>query len=67
MSDSQRIVTPYLAVIDNLSMQVERLKQLLNDPSLRLTTSEAEFQIGGQLSALADELNNLAKEIERTD
>jgi hypothetical protein len=45
-------------------MEVEQLKQLLADPRFRLTTTEAEFQIGGQLSALADELSNLAKEIE---
>jgi len=65
MGDSQMIVKPYLAIIDKIAMQVGQLKQLLNDSALSSTTSEARFQIGGQLAALADELNSLAKEIER--
>jgi hypothetical protein len=64
MGDSQMIVKPYLAIIDKISMEVGALKQLLNNSAMSTTSRDAKFQISGQLAALAEDLNNLAKEIE---
>lgn len=64
MPDSQAKLRPYLQIIDSLSMQLSQLKQLLNDPEQRLIGSDAKFQVGGQLADLAEELENLGKEIE---
>ncbi len=67
MPNSQANVGPYLQIIDSVSIQLGQIKQLLNDPDQRLTNSDAKYQVGGQLADLAEEFNNLAKEIERQE
>ena len=67
MSDLQAKVRPYLQIIDSVSIQLSQLKELLNDPDHCLTDSDAKFQVGGQLADLAEELGNLASEIERQE
>lgn len=65
MPESHAKVAPYLQIIDSVSMQLGRIKELLNDPDHCLNDSDAKFQVGGQLADLAEEFANLAKEVER--
>jgi hypothetical protein len=65
MRDLQANVRQYLEIIDNVSRLVRQIKELLNDPSQCVTDRESKFLVGGQLSALGEEFENLAKEMER--
>jgi hypothetical protein len=67
MRDSHTKVTPYLQIIDSVSIQLSQIKQLCNDPNRYLPDSDARFEVGGQLADLAEEFGNLAKEIEREE
>jgi hypothetical protein len=48
MPNSQANVVPYLQIIDSVSIQLGKIKELLNDPDRRLTDSDAKYQVGGQ-------------------
>ncbi len=67
MPGLQTTLRPYLQIIDSVSMQLSRVKQLLNDPNSRLIDSDPRFLIGGQLGDLAEDFASLAKEIEQPE
>jgi hypothetical protein len=64
MSSLQKQLRPFFEIMDSVTSEVARLKQLLNYFDLLSTGSDARFLVGGQLSNLAEELTSLSKEIE---
>ena len=55
----------YLDVINEMTAQLNKLRELMNDPDQRLAGSDAKYLVGGQVAYLAEKLSNLAKEIEQ--
>jgi hypothetical protein len=65
MQDEHVAAAVYLEVINEITVQLNRLRDLMNDPNRRLTGSDAKYLVGGQITYLAEKLGNLAREIEQ--
>ncbi len=65
MSEERATAAAYLDVINEMTAQLNRLRELMNDPNQRLGGSDAKYLVGGQVAYLAEKLGNLAKEIEQ--
>jgi hypothetical protein len=54
-----------MQIIDSLSISLNQLRSLLNDPSTKLVGTDARYLIGGELMGLAQKFKDLAVEIEQ--
>jgi hypothetical protein len=65
MRDEQATTAEFLEVINEVSAQLNTLRELMNDTTKRLIGTDAEYLVGGQLTYLAEKLSNLARELEQ--
>ena len=65
MAEERAAAAAYLDVVNEMAAQLNRLRELMNDPGQRLAGSDAKYLVGGQVAYLAEKLSNLAKEIEQ--
>jgi hypothetical protein len=65
MPDESVTTATYLDLINEMTVHLNELRDLMNDPDQRLTGCDAKYLVGGQLAYLAEKLSNLAKEIEQ--
>ena len=65
MRDEQVTTAEYLEVVNEMTTQLNKLRELMNDTKKRLTGTDAKYLVGGQLTYLAEKLGNLARELEQ--
>jgi hypothetical protein len=54
MEDEHVAAAVYLEVVNEMPVQLNRLRDLMNDPTWRLTGSDAKYLVGGQITYLAE-------------
>jgi len=65
MRDEQATTAQYLEIINDMTAQLNKMRELMNDTNKQLTGTDAKYLVGGQVKYLAERLSNLAMELER--